>query len=110
MSDWCGHRPWILSEAGLVPAPRRASPTWRQFLTAQASGILADFPALSVQDASIDLVAAVMPQLAHRPAEDAAAIVLGTGTGTGTGVRPRGRVPATSHRPEHGLTRDDLWL
>jgi len=27
--------------AGLRPAPRRASPTWRQFLAAQASGILA---------------------------------------------------------------------
>ena len=27
--------------AGLVPAPRQASPTWRQFLAAQASGILA---------------------------------------------------------------------
>jgi len=31
----------ILAEAGLTPAPRRASPTWRQFLTSQASGILA---------------------------------------------------------------------
>jgi putative transposase len=31
----------ILAGAGLTPAPRRASPTWRQFLTSQASGILA---------------------------------------------------------------------
>ena len=31
----------ILAAAGLTPSPRRASPTWRQFLTSQASGILA---------------------------------------------------------------------
>src|SRR6266536_3382128 len=30
----------ILTGAGLKPAPRRASPTWRQFLASQASGIL----------------------------------------------------------------------
>ena len=31
----------ILHSAGIDPAPRRAGPTWRQFLTAQAAGILA---------------------------------------------------------------------
>jgi putative transposase len=31
----------ILKRAGIEPAPRRSGPTWRQFLTAQAHGILA---------------------------------------------------------------------
>ncbi|MEE6312099.1 integrase core domain-containing protein [Plantactinospora veratri] len=31
----------ILTQAGLDPAPRRSGPTWTQFLTAQAKGILA---------------------------------------------------------------------
>ena len=31
----------ILAAAGLTPAPRRTSPTWRQFLASQAAGILA---------------------------------------------------------------------
>ena len=31
----------ILHAAGIDPAPRRAGPTWKQFLTAQARGILA---------------------------------------------------------------------
>ena len=36
-STVCG----ILHDAGIDPAPRRSGPTWRQFLTAQARGILA---------------------------------------------------------------------
>jgi hypothetical protein len=31
----------ILHAAGIDPAPRRAGPTWRQFLTAQAHAIIA---------------------------------------------------------------------
>jgi putative transposase len=31
----------ILHDAGIGPAPRRTGPTWKQFLTAQAAGILA---------------------------------------------------------------------
>ena len=31
----------ILHDAGINPAPRRPGPAWRQFLTAQARGILA---------------------------------------------------------------------
>jgi putative transposase len=31
----------VLARAGLGPAPRRTSPTWRQFLASQTSGILA---------------------------------------------------------------------
>jgi putative transposase len=31
----------ILHDAGIEPAPRRTGPTWKQFLTAQARGILA---------------------------------------------------------------------
>jgi hypothetical protein len=31
----------VLRQAGVDPAPRRTGPTWKQFLTAQARGILA---------------------------------------------------------------------
>ena len=38
----CASTVWkILHTAGVDPAPRRAGPTWTQFLTAQARGILA---------------------------------------------------------------------
>jgi transposase InsO family protein len=33
----------ILNAAGIDPAPRRSGPSWREFLTAQAQGIAADF-------------------------------------------------------------------
>ncbi|MDT7682926.1 MAG: putative transposase [Pseudonocardiales bacterium] len=32
----------ILASAGVDPAPRRSGPTWKQFLTNQAHGIVAD--------------------------------------------------------------------
>ncbi|MFC4853009.1 integrase core domain-containing protein [Actinophytocola glycyrrhizae] len=44
---WLGHRGasstvWqILHDAGIDPAPRRTGPSWREFLTAQAQGIIA---------------------------------------------------------------------
>jgi hypothetical protein len=31
----------ILHDAGIGPAPRRPGPAWKQFLTAQARGIIA---------------------------------------------------------------------
>ena len=31
----------ILHAAGIAPAPRRTGPTWREFLTTQAEGIIA---------------------------------------------------------------------
>ncbi len=44
----------ILHDAGIDPAPRRAGPTWRQFLAAQARGIIAvDFAAVFAWPASL---------------------------------------------------------
>jgi putative transposase len=41
----------ILTKAGIPPAPRRAGPTWAQFLHAQAEAILAsDFFAVDLLD------------------------------------------------------------
>lgn len=31
----------VLNAAGIDPAPRRSGPTWREFLTAQAEGVIA---------------------------------------------------------------------
>ncbi|TMR99728.1 hypothetical protein EJK15_05510 [Nonomuraea basaltis] len=39
--DGSSFRLWgILTKAGVDPAPGRAGPTWRHFLTAQAEGIV----------------------------------------------------------------------
>ncbi|GAA3716521.1 hypothetical protein GCM10022224_097660 [Nonomuraea antimicrobica] len=47
----------VLAAAGLGPAPRRASPTWRQFLIFQALGILAyDFVHLPLLNAGRDII------------------------------------------------------
>jgi putative transposase len=41
----------ILTAAGIDPAPRRSGPTWREFLTAQAEGVIAcDFVHIDLVD------------------------------------------------------------
>ncbi|MGK3109782.1 MULTISPECIES: integrase core domain-containing protein [Streptomyces] len=41
----------ILTSAGIDPAPRRGGPTWREFLTAQAEGVIAcDFVHIDLAD------------------------------------------------------------
>ena len=49
----------VLREGGLGPAPRRIGPTWRQFLRAQAHGLLSRDPRSDEEDALDDLVRAL---------------------------------------------------
>ncbi len=48
----------VLREGGLGPAPRRIGPTWRQFLRAQAYGLLSGEPGPDEQDDLADLARA----------------------------------------------------
>ena len=57
----------ILTTAGLNPAPRRTSPSWRQFLTAQASGILSCGISQHVNYISAEGGARAVHQSAGRP-------------------------------------------
>jgi putative transposase len=57
----------ILTKAGIPPAPRRAGPTWVQFLRAQAQAILAtDFFAVDLLDGTSAYVLAVTEHATRR--------------------------------------------
>ena len=77
----------ILHAAGIDPAPRRSGPTWRQFLHAQAAGILAvDF--LHVETVLLNRLYAVMT-MARAPA--------GREPPSDGGVPGRGPTPISPH-------------
>ena len=57
----------ILTASGIPPAPRRAGPTWAQFLRAQADAILAtDFFTVDLLDGSTAYVLAVIAHATRR--------------------------------------------
>jgi putative transposase len=57
----------ILKNAGIDPAPRRAAPTWSQFLRSQADAILAcDFFTANLLDGTHDYVLAVIEHASRR--------------------------------------------
>ncbi len=76
----------ILAAAGLDPAPRRASPTWRQSLVTQASGILAP--------------TGVVSDLAAPP--DAGGMDRGRGLGTSRPAADRARDAGPVTIPRYG--------
>ena len=57
----------ILTDAGIPPAPRRAGPTWAQFLRSQAEAILAtDFFTVDLLDGTTKYVLAVIEHATRR--------------------------------------------
>jgi hypothetical protein len=88
----------VLRQGGLGPAPRRIGPTWRQFLRAQAYGLLSSESRSDEQDAS-DLLAGAPHREAPSPGSDHSATDPDAPTPDYPSRHIRQRVATRSARP-----------